>query len=100
MTEVEAADRRRWQHREAVGQFQSDGLFGTEQIEQGALDAVFRARGISRRGADAAILFADQRFVGQLLVRRIAPERGADLLVDELRERLQTYTRWDEKKLG
>src|SRR3546814_14997379 len=62
---------------------------------------MFRTGGIARRGADAAILFLDQRLVGELLALRIAPERGADIMVQPLGEgfgqtvgqRLEQYVR-------
>ena len=40
--------------------------------------------GIARCRADAAILFLDQRIVGELLALGIAPERRADILVQPL----------------
>ena len=59
------------------------------------------ACGVSRRGADAAIFFLDQRVVGELLARRIAPERLADMLVQPfgkgfgkaIGERFEQYVR-------
>ena len=43
--------------------------------------------GIARRRADAAILLADQLFVREPLVRRIAPELTAHALVQTLGQR-------------
>ena len=39
---------------------------------------------IARRGPDATILLLDQRVVVELLTRRIAPQFGADVLVEPL----------------
>src|SRR3546814_5813457 len=36
---------------------------------------------VARRGADAFILFADQRFIRELLALRIAPKRGTAVLM-------------------
>src|SRR3546814_10369898 len=45
------------------------------------------AGGIAGGRTDAAILLLDQRLVSQLLARRIAPQFGADMLVQPLGER-------------
>ena len=44
--------------------------------------------GIARRGADAAIGFADEVLVAQRLVGGIGPQVGADMLVEPFGERL------------
>src|SRR3546814_14415751 len=61
--------------------------FGTHQVEQHPFLAVIGACGIARRGADTAILFADQRRIVELLALGIAPQLGADVLVQPLGER-------------
>jgi hypothetical protein len=47
---------------------------------------VIRAGRIAGGRADAAVFLADQRLVGQLLARGIAPKGGADVLVQALGE--------------
>src|SRR5262249_26721015 len=88
MGEVVARHRRRGQHGEALGQRHAGVLAGIEQAEQLRLLAVIGAGGIARRGADAAILLADQVLVGERLVGRVAPQRLAHALVQALGERL------------
>ena len=86
MTEIEAADRRRRQHRKAFRQRRTGCMMGVQHLEQDRFQTMFRAGGIAGRRADAAILFLDQRFVRQLLALGIAPERGADIMVQPLGE--------------
>ena len=65
------------------------GVFpGTEKIEQHRLQAVIGAGRVAGGGADAAILLADQRLVGELLVRGIAPQRRPYMPVQPLSEGL------------
>src|SRR3546814_10373473 len=70
------------------GQLDPGRRFGTHQVEQHPFLAVIGACGIARRGADTAILFADQRRIVELLALGIAPQLGADVLVQPLGERL------------
>ena len=81
MAEVKPADRCCGEHGIAFGQFQPGVVFSVEEFEQDRLKAMIRAGGIARRRTNAAILLLDQRVVGQLFFRRIAPQIGADMLV-------------------
>ncbi len=60
-------------HGEVFGEDDLGVFLGLEQIEEEALFGVVGLRGIAGRGADAAILFLDQIFVGEILVVAEAP---------------------------
>ncbi len=62
---------------------------GVQQLEDRALLGVVGARRVARRGADALVSLGDERVVVERLVRRVAPQRSAHPLVEQLRERLR-----------
>ena len=101
MAEIEAADRRRRQHREAFRQNEPRVRTRIEQVEQHRLQAVIGTRRIARRGANAAIFFLDQGLARELLTRCITPQFRANMLVQPfgkrfgktIRERLQQDVR-------
>src|SRR4051812_27623171 len=55
-------------------------------MEQCSLLSMVRLRGITGRGANAAVLFADQFFRRESLIRSIRPEFAAHALVQAFRE--------------
>ena len=59
-----------------------------EQVPEGELLGVVGAGGVARGRPDAGVLLRDQVLVGELLVVDVAPELGADPLVEPLGERL------------
>ena len=78
MGKIEPAHGRGGIHGEILGQRDPGIGFGIEQVEQHRLEAVVGTGGIAGRRADAAIFFLDQRLVGQLLARGIAPQGGME----------------------
>ena len=59
-----------------------------EQLPEGLLLGVLGAGGVAGRGADALVLLGDQVLVVEVLVGHVAPELGADALVQPLGEGL------------
>src|SRR4051812_43584126 len=88
MREVEAAHRRGGQHRVRVGERHVGVAPRIEQAEEIALLRVVGARGVTRRRANAAVLFGDEVLVGERLVPRVAPKLGAHAMVQMLGEGL------------
>ena len=88
MREVEARNRRRREHREALGQLDAGAMRRIEELPQGRLLGVVGLRRIARRRADAEVLLGDQLLVGERLAGRIAPELAAHLGVHPLGEGL------------
>src|SRR5258705_1791179 len=78
--EIPAADGRRWQHREALGQGDARVGFRPEQVEQRALLGVVGAGRVARRWPDALILLVDQGGVVERLVGGVAPVFAAHAL--------------------
>src|SRR3546814_13767100 len=68
-------------HGKAIRQDNAGMFRRIQHFEQHRLLAVVRASRVARRGADASIVFADQRFIRELLALRIAPKRGTDVLM-------------------
>ena len=62
---------------------------GSSSLPQRRLLRVIRTGRIAGRGADAAILLADQLIVREALLGRVAPELAAHALVHALGERLR-----------
>ena len=86
MGEVESRNRCGGQHRLTFGKLYSSIVLRVEQIEQDRFQRVIGACGITGGRADAAIFLSDQRFIGKLFARRIAPQSGAHVLVQFLGE--------------
>src|SRR3546814_2078126 len=82
-------------HGKAIRQDNAGMFRRIQHFEQNRLLAVVRASRVARRGADASILFADQRFIRELLALRIAPKRGTDVLMrsEEHTSELQSLMR-------
>ena len=87
MREVEAADRRRREHRQALGELDRELLLAAQQVEEQPLLGVVGAGRVARRGPDAAVLLADQVAHLERLVLAVAP-LAARALVQPLGERL------------
>src|SRR3546814_7964685 len=89
VTEIEARDGRGRHHGEAAAERDAGRAFvaiAAKHIEQDRLQAVIGAGWITRRRTDAGIAFPDQILVGKLLVRGVAPQGDADMLVEALGE--------------
>src|SRR5262245_40064185 len=97
MREIPAADGRGRIHRERLSEANACRLLRMEQLPQFRLLGVIRARRITWRGTNAAILLADELLIRQRLARRIAPKLATHAFVEVLgtgfgktiRERLQ-----------
>src|SRR3954469_16259400 len=86
--EVQAAHRRARPHGHALGQLDTGVRLGVEQVPDGLLLGVLRARGVARRRADAVVLLGEQPVAVEVLVRCVGPELLAHPLVQPLGERL------------
>ena len=86
MREIETGDGGRRQHGEVLGQRHADRV-RAQQREQRRLHRMVRTRRIARRGADAAILLANQRRVVERFVARERPKLAPHLGVQPLGER-------------
>mmetsp|Transcript_75547 Transcript_75547/g.180497 ORF Transcript_75547/g.180497 Transcript_75547/m.180497 type:complete len:260 (+) Transcript_75547:65-844(+) len=64
-----------------------------QQVPHGLLLPVVRLGGVARRRADALVLHLQHLLQRQLLIRRVAPQRGSDLQVDQLCKRLRQAVR-------
>src|SRR5206468_9524779 len=82
MPEIEAGHSGGRKHREILGQ-RDFARVPTEHLEQQRLEAVVRAGGVARRGADALVFLADQLLVRQMLLG-ITPQPIADFGVKHL----------------
>src|SRR3546814_1843377 len=86
VTKIETGHCRGRPHGKAIRQDNAGMFRRIQHFEQQRLLAAVRASRVARRGADASILFADQRFIRALLALRIAPNRGTDVLMHAFSE--------------
>ncbi len=89
MRKIPAAHRSGGHHGVGLGDLNAGLALHIEQLPQGFLFRVIRARGISRRRPNPLILFRNQLFIGQPLFRCVAPEFAAYSQMQTLRERLR-----------
>src|SRR5207249_196684 len=73
MREIETADAAGGPHGAAFSELDAGDLLRVEQLPENPLFGVIGAGGIAGGGPDAAILFFDQLFETQILIRTVAP---------------------------
>nr|WP_287141841.1 alanine/glycine:cation symporter family protein [Clostridium sp.] len=86
VAEVPTRNRCTGPHGERFCEFHASVFFHFQQLPDGGFFRMFRAGRIARCRTDALVVFADQLFVAEVLVRRIAPVDFTHTLMEILRK--------------